>query len=150
MEEILRMIEGVDPSDEAALNLIDAHVYVFLNLHKGFRVSYSKGTNISITYRHESWKPEDHSVLKHMFDYYQYTRSRDTLKSIRPNQGASYFQVKNGDNWDNWFCTIRWWSSANKAAGFNSPYLPTEELAELHAIIQAINHERKESDNERE
>lgn len=141
-DEILKMIESVDPGDEAALNLIDAHVYVFLNLHTGFRVSYSNGVNVSITYRHESWKPENRSVLRHMFDYYQYTRSRDILKAIRPQQGASFFQIKQGDHWDNWFCTIRWFEAANKGIGFSSPYLPTEELAELWTIIKAIQHGR--------
>jgi len=67
-----------------------------------------------------------------------YTRSRDALKSIRP---------------DGWFSVDEnaakgWQASINQPDTteqyFYITRLPTEELAELHIIIQAKAHERKE------
>jgi len=71
------------------------------------------------------------------------TRSRDILKGIRP---------------DGWFLSMEGWPqdepplwrykiSLHKIGNFISPPLPTEELAELHAIIQAIEYERNNDKN---
>jgi hypothetical protein len=64
--------------------------------------------------------------------------SRDALKAIRPKS-----------TWDWWLFAL---SEGPRAEAFapnddrtchQSPILPTEELAELHAIIQAIEYERR-------
>lgn len=102
-QEILKMIEEVDPSDETKMDEIDLSVAKYLKQHKIW---------IGIV-----------------------TRSRDALKAIRP---------------DGWFGMIRFFGeysvcNINHVHPFgnaDSQHLPTEELAELHAIIQAIEYER--------
>jgi hypothetical protein len=70
------------------------------------------------------------------------SRSRDALKAIRPKGWLvmSLRTFKGGG----WFCALKWpeesheshWHSCIAKGG-------TEELAELHAIIQAIAYERQ-------
>ena len=72
-----------------------------------------------------------------------YTRSRDELKKIRP------------DGWVFWQPVDRRYRGENRGVcplydvypWVFTKTLPTEELSELHAIIQAIAHERKENDH---
>lgn len=67
---------------------------------------------------------------------YRFTRSRDALKSIRP-EGWEYFNELDID-----YYKLAWLIKRGEHE-VRSPYnLPTEELAELHAIIQAIEWER--------
>jgi hypothetical protein len=111
-EQILKMIEAVDPSDTAKMDEIDAMVFRY------------------VTKDNRSWvglpKPK-------------YTRSRDALKAIRPegfyfNGGfVGKYAEYEADN----FSIPR--------IKFNSGDKLTEELAELHAIIQAVAFERKET-----
>src|ERR1700730_10498121 len=73
----------------------------------------------------------------------KYTRSRDALRAIRP-EGWHTYAVNVGDaTYD------AYWGYACQIEGDQirtSGTLPTEELAELHAIIQAIEYERSSSD----
>lgn len=115
-QDILKMIEEVDPSDTAKLNEIDFAVWQFLGNDKNAK-----------------------SPIECGFDFggIKYTRSRDALKSIRP---------------EGWIYDCEWYSKNRFTARFykldsdeiqeESPVLPTEELAELHSIIQAIDFER--------
>lgn len=145
-QEILKLIEEVSPDDTAKLDEIDAMVYAYLKLHDGFKVSVHKGGR-SITYRHNSWGQEHPSVLLHLFDGYQVTRSRDALKQIRPEgwrlsvDGIAWVGVETKKNisQDKFACSLLNWK---RDAFVNSYGLPTEELAELAAIIQAIEYER--------
>ena len=126
-DEILKMIETVDPSDEEVLDEIDARVWCFLNNKK--------------------YKSHESGYVKFMvingntyFDVKEYTRSRDALKAIRP---------------EGWKFEIYCWGNGNRISffrkkedryiNFYTETLPTEELAELHAIIQAIAYERQQS-----
>lgn len=62
----------------------------------------------------------------------KYTRSRDALKAIRP-EGWTYSCGFVGHAR---LCSVK------RGAAFHAEKLPSEELAELHAIIQAIEYER--------
>ena len=132
MEEILRVIESVDPSDTAKLDEIDARVDSYIS-KRPFN-AYDSETGLYETIDGQEaceWAPAN------------YTRSRDALKAIRPE--GWIINVHN-DYRGSRGATCK----DDNSKDFKSEVLPTEELAELHAIIQAINHERKESDNERE
>lgn len=118
-QTILRLIEAVDPEDSEKLDEIDALVF-------GLEREIDK-VAIAIEVPRDSIP--------------SYTRSRDALKAIRP-EGFIEIDVTNGAR-----CGLNL-RAANYEA-FESPKLPTEELAELHAIIQAIEFER-ESDKQDE
>jgi len=119
-EAILKMIEQVDPSDTAKLDEIDLEVSLFL-------------------------KPErDQNHIRKKIKWYipsgKYTRSRDALKAIRPEGWE--ISIEEGQNC--WDCSYYWAGEGVKLCRGVS--LPTEELAELHAIIQAIAHERTQGE----
>jgi len=115
MEEILKLIETVDPSNTKKLDEIDNLVWNYLH-------------------------PSGGSYESRMEGIPAYCSSRDVLKAIRPE--GWYFQ------------TNPWYNGCGYNAGtfdegikfINADGLPTEELAELHAIIQAIEYERKTVD----
>lgn len=113
-QTILKMIEEVDPADTAKLDEIDARVYEFLDF---------PDSNIGC--------PE-------------YTRSRDSLKSIRPEGWGfnNYYHYKHGIDSQLHSCSAGHWKVNQWENTIFAEALPTEELAELHAIIQAIDHER--------
>ena len=69
--------------------------------------------------------------------YALFVSSRDALKAIRPKDFVFYMETAT----DNWGASKL--SGINNNINFESPILPTEELAELHAIIQAISYERE-------
>lgn len=126
-EIILKLIEKVDPTDTAKLDEIDARVYLFLNpsAWEAFERSSASGKPvISVTATEKVTAPE-------------YTRSRDALKEIRPEGwGILIRQTPEGND-----CFIHRFdlSVGNK----NIHRMPTEELAELHAIIQAVAYDRE-------
>ena len=120
--KILKLIENVDPEDSGALYEIDGAVHSFLYDTPACRVIYLKRTDGKNTY----------------------TRSRDALKAIRPEgllftNGVKTNMEKPCKVFGYW-CDIV--SRDFEQAG-HSEDLPTEELAELHAIIQAIQWERE-------
>lgn len=132
-KDILKMIEEVDPSDSAKLDEIDDAVMRFLFPdHTIFRDK----ANFQVV----------NGIRR--YPAVGFVRSRDALKAIRPTpynrkvggyQDAWYFQIlPNGDG--EWRCVF-----GNQGANPNgkTPYFHTEELAELHAIIQAIAYERQ-------
>lgn len=123
--EILKMIETVDPSDRSALDDIDLAVGEYLGK---FPKPVSK-----------------------------YTRSRDALKAIRQDgwflkiQGAmsAFTRRQAGEFLGGWLCDM---ADNTDGSGESMHWvhsykcgLPTEELAELHAIIQSIEYERTNS-----
>lgn len=124
-EFILNMIENVNPDDTEKLDEIDARVLCYVNN------SNPNG---------EAWLGDEKTTVWRANLFIGkcniYTRSRDALKSIRPDGLAVAI-------WSNGRCT-KWVCGASKDADnpMTSVSLPTEELAELHAIIQAIAYER--------
>ena len=101
-QKILDMIAAVDPSDTGTLDEIDARVWLYLG---------GGGRCGNLPYRTK------------------YTRSRDALKSIRPEDFIFVATVSpKGTIW-----------GSNQFGDFETPVaFATEELAELHAIIQAV------------
>lgn len=146
--EILKMIETVDPSDKTVLDAIDKAVMSYLNQ------------------REYEWRDLDGDWGEHQatFVYWEadsegtryqvigrvYTRSRDALKEIRP-EGWVFDHFVHRAKCEipellSYSCTAyspRWGFES-----LESEHLPTEELAELHAIIQAIEYERSTAQRE--
>lgn len=124
---ILSMIERVDPSDSAALDEIDALVEFYL-LGEIFP-------------RDESGRRRN-SRGWHIAETVRYTRSRDMLKAIRPDGwfiGDCFYRPEKSE----YKCSLYKPVNSFKGDGWAvADHLPTEELAELHAIIQAIAYER--------
>jgi hypothetical protein len=130
-QNILKMIGTVDPSDAAKLDEIDARVwcwlrgYIFEHVDSGFVKAVGRPPYLGIK---------------------KYTRSRDALKSIRPEgygvpNFCKYFDgfvsaISKGD------------IKENNLRIISAPKCRTEELAELHAIIQAIDYERGKNEKE--
>ena len=114
-ENILNMIENVSPDAIHALDEIDERVSAYYNQESA---EYEKRMG---------YIPKE------------YTRSRDALKSIRPDSKRwwldylGYNTIEEG-----WDCA---YDNGNITTEIHDS-LPTEELAELHAIIQAIEWER--------
>jgi len=132
---ILKLIESVDSDDVGTLDGIDSKVWCWV-------MSIDKDTTTEPTF-----SDSDITIERKIRGLPKYTRSRDALKSIRP-KGYTYLcgRVRIGQNY---------WAILKKEKEdidpVNSPYnLPTEELAELHAVIQAIEYERnsKGDDNQ--
>lgn len=129
-QKILEMIENVDPADVTALDEIDLLVEewrideVFERDATGRRVSK------------DGW---------YVSEPLQVTRSRDALKAIRPEDW--YFDIEAAF----WSDGARYYAQADSPLNeteipFVSGDFLTEELAELHAIIQAIDYERTSKD----
>lgn len=113
--DILRTIETVSPADTDKLDEIDAAIakYIFSEQIYLARLEYDAGGNL--------------------YPMPKFTRSRDELKKIRPDDFfPNVTEINNG-------VLLVY---ASKVNGIDSICLATEELAELHAIIQAIERER--------
>ena len=133
-QDILKMIEEVDPSDTAKLDEIDARVWCWI---EGIRYI-----------AHESWGDGNKRLAVFGEKGYwidRYTRSRDALKAIRP-EGWNfnvYFGCKGWEQPKFYWCASAGKREVNKYENVvYTDNLPTEELAELHSIIQTIKHER--------
>jgi len=125
-EKILKMIEEVSPDDTAKLDEIDARIFCLRN---GIDPDSTEELGVP------DWTTRNAP---------QYTRSRDAIRSIWPERKFTYKLVN--DNWKTFGCfLVFWFGSGEHPLGmkqFISKYIPTMELAELHAIIQAIAYER--------
>lgn len=137
-QEILDLIENVDPNDSNALDEIDARAWCFINkqgkpVYKDKKI-YNLGEEEVVR---GGWTIED--AKKNVFFIPRFTRSRDALKSIRPK---------------GWDINVNYWADNNCTAvyGKKSSLIQTsavtEELAELHAIIKAIDYERNNNETE--
>lgn len=124
-EKILQMIEQVKPDDTAMLDEIDARVSCYIHPHIEL-VEYNNGACHAIR------NSDGFTGMPP-----QYTRSRDALKAIRPDGwDVLCFQQYEGEN------SFELMTLDNKVRTKEYLKFPTEELAELHAIIQAIAYER--------
>lgn len=133
-ETILKLIETVDPSDRAKLDEIDARVWCYLQ-----RIDFG------VYGRMNNTKDNHQFTIDNIQQYSpHYARNRDSLKAIRPNGwvlGSSGF-----NNIYNVFTvTLIPPEKSFRVDGSVIGY--HEELAELHAIIQAIDYERRSSQN---
>ncbi len=145
MEEILKMIEEADPADTAKLNEIDARVYFYLYGGKFVKihsrtVPYIGGKSLTRNYivYEKNGETEEYSCDSFFEDDWclGYTRSRDALKAIRPKGWKLYIE----EFYNVFSCNLRLMDDVYRV---DIHKLPTEELAELYAIIQAIEYERK-------
>lgn len=128
-ETILKMIEAVDPKDTKAMDKIDWLVDRYVN---------PDWQEIVGTYgqpRLYKWEDGSHERQAH-----EYTRSRDALKAIRPDGYALVI----GKIWPDYFTIARIFHVKDPVA-FETKEMKTEELAELHAVIQAIAYERTQT-----
>lgn len=129
-QDILKMIEEVDPNDTAKLDEIDARVWCFLN-NRAFHGMTDKGQfYYNLHYPLSMAHPKEGII--------EYARSRDTLKAIRPEGWHYFIDSRGGCKLWSVDCTRPEFHAQNNNCGM----LRTEELAELHAIIQAIDFER--------
>lgn len=133
-EIILKMIEEVSPDDTKTLDDIDIRTFLFLTKHLAPHPKF--------------WDEDDNKnvecIKKLEMKVPKYTRSRDALKSIRP-EGWTWVANTQDEG-----CHFNYYSpNPNHMRRLSrvmpSEYFPTEELAELHAIIQAIAYERGQS-----
>lgn len=124
-QELLKMIETVDPNDKAKLDEIDARVWCYINDREYFE--------------HDDEKVWFYlgGIARTYVCYDNYTRSRDALKQIRPDGWHPSVWTYDGGS----RCIISGYVGG-VLYEFDSKILKTEELSELHAIIQAIEHER--------
>lgn len=129
-EKILNLIENVDINDTAALDEIDRLTWFFFG---------GKERNVIPPHWDRQWQP-------------YYTRSRDALKAARPDGRFGFAVPCEGNRESNksvtGFAGVCF--SEDKDSHFDTTLdydpLPTEELAELHAIIQAEVWERENND----
>lgn len=119
-QTILRLIEAVDREDSEKLDEIDVRVWFFVREEDPIKGQTWKGP-----------KPPE------------FSRSRDALKAIRP-EGWCLERVQTDDRLGYSFILTKMnaigWGAHIKTPDFK--WFKTEELAELHAIIQAIEYER--------
>ena len=113
-EQILKMIEEVDPNNRELMEEIDILVWEYI----GF----------------------DKNSERKIDDCPDFTTSRDALKKIRP-EGWGFDHDVIFNKWEVVGYVTEGYSK-NYPSVESYCYLPTEELAELHCIIQAIAHER--------
>lgn len=129
-QEILKLIEEVDPADSAKMDEIDARVWCFIKSEK--LVSFRRYIDANFP----DLVPLDLFVNGTVCPLY--TRSRNSLKEIRP-KGLTMFYVGTISSAGHWIASME---NINKGFDIRPRSLPTEELAELHAIIQSIEYER--------
>lgn len=128
---ILKLIEKVNPSDADKLDEIDARVKSFVNGWEFLSISGPDWGDYRVK---TSDYPKGINFNKR--EVPKFTRSRDALKSIRPEGYVWSTKI--------WPDCAESYVVGNNAV-FGRERLPNEELAELHSIIQAIAYERKEA-----
>jgi len=120
IKDILEMIEKCDPADSAGLDEIDVMVFSYIN---------------GIDYIKEGYKKYYELIFLP-----KYTRSRDALKSIRPE--GWYYSSGYRNYKSSYWAQLTQKPTNLHSYQFVSLYLPNEELAELYVILSAIEHER--------
>lgn len=137
-QKILDMIEAVDPTDTAKLDEIDLLVMQYIQ-----KKTYVKGEDYEWILLNSRGK----KVLVLVdIDKINYTKSRDALKSIRP-ENCKFVGIIDDNRFDahksfTCFMSVFIDDGDGKIMGEVSGDGKTEELAELHVIIQAIDFER--------
>lgn len=144
-KEILELIENVDPSDGDKLDLINARVFCWLE-----GLTLESYDNVEYGYFTVKENDDEYSLCDIEFSDGQgdYTRSRDALKSIRPEGwilNDVLYDFNSKDEVTRYCRIFVRKPYRNRDVKIRGAFLPTEELAELHAIIQAITYERENS-----
>ncbi len=140
-QNILSMIDSVDldhPAAQRCLDEIDARVHCYIR-HLEFR---------GVKPRHPGW-PAEYIVNDNVsLPVKEYTRSRNALKNIRPS-GWGIWGMNRIITRGKWLCslykddgTLRPVKIVSSSSDTDERLHPTEELAELHTIIQAIEYDR--------
>lgn len=130
--EILRMVETVSPDDTAKLDEIDARVLCYLN---NWEFKQFEGSWIRCVGGYKFLRSNDCFYRSR-----EYTRSRDALKQIRPEGWEFNIErIANPTQRFKYQCIA---FRPGSLIELTENAGPTEELAELHAIIQAIKFER--------
>jgi len=143
-ENILSLIESVDPADIAALDEIDAQVWFYLYGAKEYPnctyIRRLEGRYLLIKYPDEETKRE-FAPFQYNPSVQQYTRSRDALKKIRP-EGFTFHVDATAPELG---ITYVFLNDLEEFKGDLYKYHPYgEELSELSAIIQAIHYTRSQ------
>lgn len=163
---ILDLIETVDPADTAKLDEIDARVWCYINkvcfYNKGNHKPESNAQHevmfaYTKTIRIEGMRYIGSCMTVIGGRSKRFTRSRDALKAIRPDGWGFRIDTKvTFVRSDLTLCDCSAWppkqlekiisdrDGDSVSNVLESTSLKTEELAELHAIIQAIAYERGE------
>lgn len=139
-EKILRLIETAVPGDATILEEIDDRVLCYIAQAELLPIGTSDNPGFPLM----RWSDGTTTILPPRPSY---TSSRDALKMIRPNGFVFDMTCRVGGYdclaYDNREGMPLWKSYEDWIGGAGNQYLiPTEELAELHAIIQAIEYER--------
>lgn len=135
-QAILKMIEEVSPDDTAKLEEIDARVFCFIHdlgplTYVGHRFDAVR-MSVQVKFLFPDGSKGAENIVK-------FTRDRNALKAIRP-EGWRFNYARVDGGW-----TVRGHKDlgVKGMARIVTVFHTEEELAELHAIIQAIAHERK-------
>lgn len=142
-QRILEMIESVDPADDKKLDEIDIRTHCWL-ANREWGGWHKEGSTMTGSWAlDDNGKRIENSYANHS-TFLRLSRSRDALKSIRP-EGWD-FEIAPVINGNYEARLSRTWPLADTGdydgidvGGYQAK---TEELAELHAIIQAIEYER--------
>lgn len=137
-QEILKLIETVDPSDTAILDKIDVHVSCYIH-----------GWNYSKDMTRDFRRTRENDPQYFSENYKEYTRSRDALRAIRPEGWTGHILIFErearcvlSEPYTGNFCGTFDFKTEEYIGDKIFAGLPTEELAELYAVIQAIEYER--------
>lgn len=145
-KKILELIENVDPNDTDALDEIDARVWLWIKNKGEFKSievtdvdPYDQTYDKFIHIKDPVPSGFGYDISKYGWwtnGVGNYTRSRDALKAIRP-EGWQHNSEYYGNDYS---FTMK--KPYKNGLWLHSCWLPTEELAELHAIIQVLDFER--------
>jgi hypothetical protein len=144
-QEILKMIETVNHHHESKLDEIDARVWCYLKRFPVEAYEFIEAVEKEFSHWQIIYRGSQGQLCwRTVNDIPDYTRSRDELKKLR--MAGAGFSISGCYNFiaevekqkeENGMVYVGKWDWH-----FKSPMLPTEELSELHAIIQAIEFER--------
>lgn len=141
-QTILEMIEAVDPADAGKLDEIDKAVAIYV----GYKPYGVKTETDALSRKTQSFEMWESPVGEIDFWHPDYTRSRDALKAIRPDGWILASKVSRIKSTVSIYEFVHS-REGRKGQHFKSPRLYTEELAELHAIVQAIAYEREQNND---
>lgn len=141
VKDILKLIEEVAPDDTAKMDEIDARVWCYF--HRRHFKAMMNNPYPKAPVRYSFYNSNGLLKTQLVVTTRKYTRSRDALKAIRP-EGYVFRVECHSVAMDRWSCR------ADKITDYieeirNCGWIKTEELAELHAILQAIEFERSQT-----
>jgi hypothetical protein len=138
MDELLNLIAGADPTNDQQMDDVNFRFHAWrLKIDKQATSLFRWGDTIHIFDHHQSLD----TVPVH---HWNVSRSRDALKAHRPD--GWLFDL-------DWISAERFTGQLYKSARFTSVHFqsllcPTEELAELYALVLAINYMDAENGNQ--